>query len=252
MEAIFGSTTQPNPSFWEIRAVNIWHKTGSEMQNFSERSYIGGVPMLPNGESVPVFSKTGREMTFFFQIKFPDDHKWRGHIVSVFMVTDYADADTYLPDLPSPLRAASLNREFFSNYQTFFRIFIFEEGDASFCNSYTQVLAFHELHTSVPAQGASVAFARIHDRPEWILDDEAPDNYEGDVKAVTFLFQTRIDYDFKKVPGAPRQQVENTIAGGTGFVDKFSDNYNLFVANELYFFGINDGDDRHIYIVPQS
>ncbi len=75
----------------------LWHRAGTERQDGSERSFVGGRPMLPPGVAVPVFT-----------------------------VTDRAGDDMHIPDLPEPLERAALTSAFCERYQTFFRLIVFD------------------------------------------------------------------------------------------------------------------------------
>ncbi len=231
--------------------MRLWHRLGAEHQDGSARSFVGGRPMLPPGVVIPVYAGTGTPMTFFFQVAMPAGHRWQGWIVSVFAVTDHAERGACIPDLPSPLAGAALTTAFFTRYQRFFRLLVFEGGGAEPVHAYAEKVAFHALHRSDEVPDDAVAFGRIGAAPWWLLGDEAPASFEGRSDAIAFLFQSVEDYEFATVPGAPRQRAlaYNGIPGATE--DSSTPEYDLFVANALYLFGI-EAAERLIYVVPQS
>ena len=229
----------------------IWHENKDDVQGGNITSFVGGKPLLPSDFGVPKFARTGEDMTFFFQIETPIGSSWEGDIVSVFSTTTYADDDTFLPKLPDDLQNTELNTEFFDSYQTFFRVFVFKKSALVLSNDYREVVAFRKLNFSetVPSQG--IAFGEANNTPNWIAEDEAPRKFNGSKSGISFLFQTKRDYEFGVVSGAPKQKEKNFEVEG-GVTDKIGDGYSLFVENELYFFGLSERDRRYIYIVPQS
>lgn len=61
----------------------IFHSSNEELQSDNELSFVGGLPMLPEGVEIPKYEKTNEDMTFFFQMCFPDNHLWQKNIVSI-------------------------------------------------------------------------------------------------------------------------------------------------------------------------
>ena len=228
----------------------IWHRASDDVQNGSEKSYVGGLPMLPRELELPIFEKTKKAMTFFFQIEMPEDHQWAGHIISVFSATDYVDDDSFIPKLPDPLAGANLTSEFFQDYEEFFRIFVFPSNVAAKRDEYQKKIAFRRLSFSDSMPIGMIRFGQISQTPEWILDDETPRSFNGEASAITFLFQSDVDYEFDKLNIAPSQKVMD-YSGSGGLIDSDSDKYVLFTSNELYFFGVAT-PERRVYVVPQS
>lgn len=229
----------------------IWHKLEKEKQNYTNSSYIGGVPMLPSDFLIPKFSKTNSLMTFFFQIEIPEGFNWAGKIISVFQTTDYSDDDTCIPKLPEPLKGAVLDNSFFENYQSFFRILILDKKDLVYRKDYKHVVAYKNLNFGNEPDNY-IPFGNIGQNPIWELDDETPKSYNGKCDVINFLFQTIIDYTFETVDDAPRQKEINFSGTSEKFSDSLVPEYILFTANELYFFGIDDENEKKIYVVPQS
>jgi hypothetical protein len=232
--------------------VYIVHRPAPEIQTEGVYSYIGGQPMLPFGFEIPKFDLTGTDLTFFFQFSLPEGHVWNGKIISVFCVTDFAREDILLPNLPEPLREAKLTQSFFEGYQTFFRVFIFDKSHLNLATGYKPVIEYHELRVLDLINDGDILFGEVGDRPNWILEDESPSDFEGKASHLHFLFQTKIDYEFAKCADAARQRVIDYGSSTPAHTESYVDTYSLFVANETYFFGI-DGDVKdEIYLVPQS
>lgn len=148
--------------------MHIWHSDGEDIQNGSERSYIGGSPMLPSGLLVPRNEKTKTEMPFFFQIAMPESHLRNGRTISVFASTDHIDNDSFLPKLPIPLTDATFDRAFFLGYQSFFRVFVFKHESITVRTGYVSPVALHRLHLTDEMPAASKLFSSMPPLPEWI------------------------------------------------------------------------------------
>lgn len=206
--------------------------------------------MLPPGSGLPQVRETGEPMTFFFQVLMPDTHAWRDLIVSVFAATTMANENAFIPKMPPDPRNTHLQREFFEDYQTFFRLLVFTRKEAQPAVGYRPVLQYHKLSFGDrPSDGKR--FGRIDKMPTWLLDDEAPRSFEAGT--VDFLFQTDLDYEFDALAGAPRQKVPDYSIPAGGVTDRLRPEYSLFVANEAYYFGLQEKDgQRLIYVVPQS
>jgi hypothetical protein len=228
------------------------HGIDQEKQNTDVYSYIGGRPMLPRGFDIPIYEETGTCMTFFFQICMPKSHLWKDKIISVFCTTDYASDETLLPKLPEPLKGALLDQGFFEGYQTFFRFYAFSKTGLVLQAGYSPIIEYHQLRFSESLPEDSVLFGELDEQPNWLLEDETPRGFEGNADRLHFLFQTKIDYEYSKVADAPRQQIINYESSRPAHIDSYVDTYSLFVANELYFFGIDGHERQEVYLVPQS
>ncbi|MCR4268986.1 hypothetical protein [Nitratireductor sp. ZSWI3] len=192
-------------------------------------------------------------MTFFFQLKIPSFHKSYGKTISMFCATDYINDQMHIPKLPNPLKGASLTEDFFNDYQSFFKIYVFDDRvDLNLYHQYEDVLAFHELKFQEEVREGQRIFGEISEAPNWILDDETPKEYNGRADAIDFLFQVKEEYYFEKTHNAPRQKVIDYSRNDNGYMDSFSDEYTLFTSNELYFFLAGGGDGIFPYVVPQS
>jgi hypothetical protein len=134
---------------------------------------------------------------------------------------------------------------------TFFRVFVFKKSALVLSNDYREVVAFRKLNFSETVPSRGILFGEANNTPNWIAEDEAPRKFNGSKSGISFLFQTKRDYEFGVVSGAPKQKEKNFEVEG-GVTDKIGDGYSLFVENELYFFGLSERDRRYIYIVPQS
>ena len=90
---------------------------------------------------------------------------------------------------------------------------------------------------------------KIGGQPNWILDDEFPRTYNSTVP-MFFLLQIEADFKFETVPDAPGQMKMNILHG----IKKLSADpyYELFIGNQLYFFGAMSREEPLVYVVPQS
>ncbi len=213
-------------------------------------SYIGGKPMLPQSVQLPQFSVDGKPMTFFFQIQMPRGRAFENKIISVFCQTTYMDGNTYIPRLPKFGTNSNLSREFFANYYSFFNIYVFDPRQCEIRREYNDIITYSQIEFKSNA-GDDECIGRINERPEWILDDECPSLFEGDAHRIHFLFQLREGLHFAKLPGVARQTSVDPSDGVT-LAPSMWDHYELFCANELYFFGINYDSVNRILVIPQS
>ncbi len=232
--------------------MRLWHGVDDEAQRGDELSHVGGRPLLPVGTPIPTCSATGTEMTFFFQLHLARSAQFESRVVSFFAVTDHVDDGAYLPKLPGSLPGAVLDSSFFAKVPSFYRIFCFDPTRAARVSAYRETVKYRRLRFDEPHGEGGVMFGHVGGAPDWILDDEAPYSFNGLASSVEFLFQTELDYEFETVPGAPRQQEQDYSVGGGGSCDSLLDTYDLFVANALYVFGLRDGAEERIYVVPQS
>jgi hypothetical protein len=227
----------------------ITHEKTTQEQDKKANSFIGGVPKLPKKFDIPLTEETQTQMTFFFQYEFPKDHHYEGLILSMFATTDFCNDDFTIPEmLTGVLKDIDIPEGFLDKYQRYFKMFLYENKEYELREDYNPKLLYKKLITSEKVEDNSTLFAEINEKPDWILDDEAPGTYNSTEK-LFFLFQMKEDYEFEKREEAPRQQL---LAGEDGLTlcDSFGRDYDLFNGNEIYFFGTKN-DDKKIYIITQ-
>jgi hypothetical protein len=230
----------------------ITHEKITQEQDKKANSFIGGIPKLPKNFDLPITKDTSTPMTFFYQYEFPQDHLYAGFTISIFAPTDGMHEDYTIPEmLKSPLFGTDIPKGFLDEYQKYFKVFIYKNGDYPLREEYSPNLAYKTLYTTKEfSESNSVLFGRVEKTPEWYLDDESPATYNTHTKMI-FLFQTQIDYGFEKLPTAPRQKVLSFSGDSkTDVEDAYTEIYRLFNANEIYFFGTKN-DDKKIYIITQ-
>lgn len=210
---------------WTLRAV------AHSSQSGTERSFIGGSPVLPAGVSLPTCTLCSSEQTFFALITLPSPHPWSGTSVAMFSCTACASADSLIPEMLSvPLAGARVPASFLNRYQTNFRFLAFERDSANVVPGHSDRVEFRELLTSPEPEGSIVG--RVGGEPRWVMDDEAPAMVAG-AKA-TFLFQLHPGLEFRLIDDAP-PQVE---IGLDGTPEPSPDGvYRLFLGNALYLWG---------------
>ena len=202
--------------------------------------------MLPIGTSLPKHPISGNQMTFFFQILMPKDHVWSGKLISVFSVTDDYVIDKMMPEMLAYNESGyDVKSVFIFSSQEYFKIIASDIDNLIIKDDYNEVLEYQSL---VFGGDPLNAFGKINTLPEWFLDDESPLTLDGKNK-FDFLFQVDIDFDFKKIDSAPRQQAEN-FELESGLRDSYVDDYSLFAGNALFLFG--EKNSSLIYTVIQS
>lgn len=208
-------------------------------------SYIGGQPILPSNIDLPL-CPNGKPMTFFFTLQFPRNHRWHGYRISFFSATDDFDENHTIPEmLHSGTKGAVIPDSFLRHYQKYFKVFLFEDGDSLILENYEQRIIKENLEFSDIA-GTNV-FGWAGEKPQWILDDEAPLSYEG--LSLDFLFQIKGEQVFKITDLSP-PQIEMDIFGGAK--DRVKRDYTFFNQNETFFFGCKSKSaDNRVFIVTQ-
>lgn len=231
--------------------IFLTHKNKVEKQN-KNYSYVGGKPMLPSNISIPITKETNAPMTFFFQITFPKQHPWEGFTLSIFSTTDFVDSDEefLIPTmLEDELYQVIIPKNFLINYQKYFKVFIFKTDDASIVEDYKEIIQFNSIEFKEIKSKEDVLFGSIKNDPVWVLDDESPKSYNNTVP-MQFLFQTKLDYTFKrKSKDTLRQTILDPITEKLGY--SWEENYELFLANETYYFGTK-GKEKMVYIITQT
>ena len=65
-----------------------------------EDTFLGGKPKLPPDVSLPSCRLCGKELAFFFQVAFPQGHKWEGKSMAVFYCVEEWHDRYCIPELP--------------------------------------------------------------------------------------------------------------------------------------------------------
>lgn len=212
-------------------------------QGNKQSSFIGGKPWLPKDVSTPFCELCNKEMTFYFQIAFPEDHLWCDHTFSMWACTKCADKNHLIPRMiQPPLKDAVIPPGFLREYQKNFRTLVFATESAHLLEGYEEKIQFGHLHFDTHSS-EGVLFGLIGFEPEWILEDESPATY-GD-KRLHFLFQTYLDIEFPILNDA-KQQAKVDL--GLTIYDQ--DYYELFIQNGIYFFGLLPPANE-VYILTQ-
>jgi hypothetical protein len=219
-------------------------------QTDEDRSFVGGIPLVPAGTPIPTCALCGADLTFFFQVAFPSSHHWQGHSLSVFACTATADDDSdgegddqhLIP--ADPYDGPDVSRDFLEEYQRAFRFLVFETAIGEPLDGYVEKIAFAPLEMSRKREGA-IGF--LNDKPQWRLDDESPTTVAGSRTA--FLLELFREIVFPTVEGAPPQMVPGL--DGSPAPSNYTDSYSLFVANEIYLFGPKKPDSAVCVLIQK-
>lgn len=215
----------------------------------TDSSFIGGIPKLPTGTSIPICTLCGHEMTFMFQIAFPEGHIWEGKTFALFFCLDCFGDEYCIPEMPqgSSLYQVEIPEGFLDTYQRNFRFFVFDTKDGEPLQNYKGRIPFQQIEITPDRRNSRDAIFTLGGRPIWIMgQDETPGKYAGTEK-LEFLFQIKEDFKFPKLENAPPQ------------ADPFSPNnlsifpwYDLFARNRIYFWGTSSQDNPKVYISVQK
>lgn len=219
----------------------LQHKPGHQSEQLS---FIGGKPRLPVGKVVPCCQLCGSPQTFFFQVAMPEGAAWEGSTLSVYQCTRCADEDHLIPEmLHSGLTGADIP-EGFLNKQPNFTFVVFPTDQGAIVSEYEKSILFSEIQFVEGNTAGS--FGKLGGMPDWILDDESPATYGGNVQMV-FLLELTPGFRFEITSNA-EPQIELDLAGEPS--PSPLNYYQLFIGNALYFFGTSSGD-KAVYAITQ-
>ncbi|CAM4016757.1 hypothetical protein [Lederbergia lenta] len=219
----------------------------NQEQKEVDSSFIGGQPCIPASIEMPVCELCGAEQTFFFQVAFPEDHVWQGFSMAVFACTSCAYEDYLIPEmLQVALLSANIPEGFLDSYQRNFKIIVFDTNEGTYRKNYKEKIQFKRWNL-VSTSGASKGENKIGGQPNWLLDDEAPGMYKTTVP-MFFLMQIWEGFTFDIVQDAPPQMIIGLKGNQEPSKHRY---YELFLANNLYFFGTKERSEPLVYILTQ-
>ncbi len=205
-------------------------------------SFKGGVPNIPPALDLPHCALCKAEMTFFFQIAFPQDHVWEGRVMAVFHCTSCVNVNNYWPKLVFAEEHLMLEDDVLDTYQTNFRIFVFGAREAvSLRNEAKRVLKFEGIEFEKIAPAAKAR--KVGGTPNWSKhrwSGTSPSELYKQITymggGVVFLMQTENDWTFTRLPEAPPQFEHYTVDQ-----PRFN-RYVLFNGPHLYFSGTTSSE----------
>jgi hypothetical protein len=221
-------------------------ESGHAPQTEGDRSFVGGVPRLPQGQAIPTCTLCGAEQTFFFQLAFPREHEWEGQSLAVFACTSCADEDQLIPEmLTGQLRGAEVPSTFLSGYQRNFRFLVFPSDSGLPCASYQERVLFKRIRLE-PSEDERLLADKVGGIPAWVLDDESPRSSDG--RPLVFLLQLTQGWEFE-IAATTRRQVELGLDGKPRPTKRNS--YRLFLGNAIYLFGPRFPGAPLVYAITQ-
>lgn len=219
----------------------------TDTQSEKDYSFIGGLPRIPEKTALPTCRLCGSELTFFFQVAFPNDHAWANLSMALFACTSCVHEEYFIPKmLDGPLPGINIPENFLTDYQKNFRVLVFKTEEGRLRHDYTEKVAFKRWQL-VSSNRDSARETKIGGMPGWLLEDEAPATYNQTTPMV-FLMQIQEDFPFDKLPDAPPQIMLGLTQEPEPSDDPY---YELFLGNNVYFFGTKDSDDPLVYILTQ-
>lgn len=207
-------------------------------------TFIGGKPKLPPEIDIPKCELCGKELTFLFQVAFPEGHAWAGKSMAVFYCVESWHDRYCIPELPQDMD--NISEPFLRGYERNFRIIVFDTLRGQWNSTYQEKVAFQALR-AVPEEETKQEWDLvIGGRPIWIMGvSEKPSTIAG-LEDPVLLLQVREDFHFPILPAAPRQA--NPFApGGVSLFPR----YDLFAADRIYFWGVQSGGTEWIYTSVQ-
>ena len=233
---------------WGYISMKSWKLAviGDCVQTKEFDSFIGGKPKLPLDVDIPKCELCGKELTFMFQVAFPQGHAWAGKSMAVFYCVESWHGDYCIPELPQQIAEADISEEFLSNYERNFRVFVFDTSLGKMVDTYQEKVAFRAFQ-AIPEKQTKQEWDFVSGgRPIWVMGkSEKPHTIAGIEKPV-LLLQVKEDCRFQILPTAPKE------------ADPFAPNglsifpwYYLFAANRIYFWGAEKDNKEWVYISVQ-
>ncbi|MED2970982.1 hypothetical protein P4361_01665 [Fictibacillus sp. B-59209] len=218
-----------------------------ETQSQSDLSFLGGKPRVPKSIDIPKCELCGEEQSFFFQIAFPENHKWNEFSMAVFACTSCAHEGYFIPEmLEDELSGINIPSDFLREYQKNFRIEVFKTTDGAIQTNYKEKVKFKRI-TLIEEIDKEIFNNKIGGSPNWVADDETPGSYNK-TEPMVFLMQLLEDFKFEKLPDAP-SQVKLSFTKKQEPSNR--DYYELFLGNNIYFFGTASLENPLVYVLTQ-
>ncbi|MBM7662810.1 hypothetical protein JOC85_003621 [Bacillus mesophilus] len=209
-------------------------------------SFVGGKPNLPLEQAVPECQLCSSQLTFFFQISFPYNHKWEDLSMAVFACTSCVHKEYLIPEmLEGVLEGINIPKGFLTVYQRNFRILVFRTGEAVTKDTYQEKIKYKPIKLRV-TNDLDIYTDKLGGNPNWLLDNEAPAMYDGN--PMFFLMQILEDYKFEILSDAS-PQIKLDLNGEPA--PSQENYYELFLGNNLYFFGTEDKTNSMVYLISQ-
>lgn len=224
---------------WNVNILKV-------SQEVSDNSFLGGTPKLPPGTELPVCSLCGHELSFLFQIAFPEGHIWSGKTLALFFCLDCFGHEYCIPELPKgPLKQAHLPEGFLDQYQRNFRVLVFDTVEGEPFDGCCPRVPFQRLEWVPSSRNDKDVPFTLGGRPVWVMhQDERPSDYAG--RPLALLFQIAEGFRFPKLEDAPPQANAFSPTGKSPFPW-----YDLFARDQIYFWGTADRGEPKVYISVQ-
>ncbi|WP_156398788.1 hypothetical protein [Methylobacterium sp. Leaf469] len=198
--------------------------------------FLGGHPLVPKGFSPPRSGINGIEQRFMFQLFFPEWHDLSGNCLLFFFDPNNIDEHHVIPDMSTPDNYPKIvDRGVLEKQQRYHSIFIFSAQDLIVDPQIVSPLVRKNM-SLVEKSEPGDRFGRLNRSPVWLLGDETP---PPSTRLPTFVFQISENYLFERHPtSSPQRQID--YFSSTGVSDRNTDNYKIFVGNEIYIFAYAD------------
>lgn len=213
----------------------------------SQKSFIGGKPVIPENIDVPKCKLCGEEQSFIFQVEFPEKHCWSGLSLALFFCVACADENHLIPEmLEGPLHGVNIPKDFLVDYQKNFKFIVYKTDTGFLKTDYVEKVSYKPIDLEFITD-SNFSGSKIGGSPAWLLEDESPGQYDGSY-SMNFLLQIEQDMRFDIVDNAPHQ-VEIGLMGDSE--PSPNSYYQLFNGNKIYLFGVSDCDVPLVYAITQ-
>src|SRR5579871_1221897 len=225
--------------------IDFGAEENNDIQADNDHCFAGGQPALPAEVSLPTCRICYADLSFFFQVGFPQGHVWEGLTLAVFACTDHDHGDQAIPKwIRKPLTDFDIPSTFFDDYERNYRFLVFPTSKAVRRYDYIERVKFQRW-TLVSVPDVDEEESYLGGEPHWMFDRQRPSTFVSTIPVV-FLMQLEADLDFPTYKNAPRQMLMLS-PNDQDEIPSPTPEYDLFLGSQLYFFGIDDGITHRIY-----
>jgi hypothetical protein len=216
-------------------------------QTPDDDTFIGGVPRLPADAQIPRCGHCGSEMTFYFQVAWPEGSPLPGYSFACFACTSCDGIHAGIPECVSGAPLGAEVPEGLCDYTARRYAYLsFPTTDGRPALQYTPRVVFKRWLVR-PATTASYNGVKIGGVPTWAYEDYWPATICG--QPAFFLMQIPGDYYYEPMETAPPQMVYDCFKEK---VVPCRGDFDLFLANWIYFFGSMTENGPKVYAIVQK
>ena len=141
---------------------------------------------------IPKCELCGNELTFMFQVAFPQGHVWAGKSLAVFYCVESWHDRYCIPELPQRIVDADISEEFLRNYERNIHVIVFDTPIGKMVDTYQEKIAFQILKTIPEKQTKQEWDFVMGGRPIWIMGISEKPNTIAGIEKPALLLQNKL------------------------------------------------------------